>query len=138
MTEAGIPNPEEWVLEGFDADVGTQLPTDPGHRKRLIEKIKTFLLKHRGVSAIFTISPGNLSHVAMALRELDAAGGKRLEVELALFDLDEFLDFNRTALLTVNQRSREIGRRAAEILLEQIADPDRIQEVILDMELRNA
>lgn len=136
--EAGIKHAEDWVLQGFDDDVGTQLPTDPEHRRRLIEKIKAFLLRHDGVSAIFTISPGNLSHVAMALRELDASGGKRLNPELALFDLDEFLDFNRTPLLTVNQRSREIGRKAAEILLEQIADPERIQEVVLDMEMRNA
>jgi len=137
MNEAGILNTEDLVFQGFDDDVGIHLSTDPEHRKKLIEKIKTFLADNPGISAILTISPGNLSHVVRALRELDSSGAKRHEVELALFDLDEFLDFSRTAFLTINQRSREIGRRSAEILMEQITDPDRIQELVLDMDMAN-
>lgn len=138
MVEEGIPDPERLVLQGFDEDVGTQLPTDPEHRRKLIGKIKSFLTENEGITAILTISPGNLSHVALALRELELADSEYAKIELALFDLDEFLDCSRTALLTINQQSREIGRKAAEILLHQISDPDRLQEVMLEMEIKNA
>jgi GntR family transcriptional regulator, arabinose operon transcriptional repressor len=137
MNEAGVPNPRDLVLQGFDEDVGTQLPHDTPHRKKLIERITEFLVRHRDITALLAISPGNLSHAVRALRGIDPAILKASDIELAIFDLDEFLDFSRTALLTINQRSREIGKRAAEILLEQIEHPDRTQEVILDMDIKN-
>jgi DNA-binding LacI/PurR family transcriptional regulator len=134
MTEAGILNWRSLVLDGFDEDVGTRLSYDQEHREIFIKRIKAFVEANRSITAAMAISPGNLSHVVNALR---AMGHNTLShIELAIFDMDEYLNFNRDPILSINQRSFEIGKKAAEILLNQIENPENIQEVVLDMDIK--
>ncbi|WP_319560686.1 GntR family transcriptional regulator [Marispirochaeta sp.] len=134
MDEAGVPNPKNLVFDGFDEEVGSHLTYDLPHREKFIQKIRFFLEQHSEITALLAISPGNMSHVVRALRVIDPEIAKKLEI--AIFDLDEFLDYSRTPLFCINQKSWEMGEEAARIILQQIKDPMTVQKKILDMEIK--
>jgi DNA-binding LacI/PurR family transcriptional regulator len=134
LQDAGIEDPYHWVFDSFDEEVGVHLTYDEEHREKFIKRIRDFIQARPGITAVLAVSPGNLSHVVRGLRAVDSEFVK--QVELAIFDIDEYLDISRTPMLCINQLSRKIGNEAARIILNQIENPQQIEKLMLDMEIK--
>jgi len=134
LQDAGIDNPYHWIFDSFDEEVGVFLTYDEEHREKFIKDIRDFIQARPGVTAVMAVSPGNLSHVVRGLRAVDADFAK--QVELVVFDIDEYLDISRTPMLSINQLSRKMGNEVARIILNQIENPQLIEKLILNMEIK--
>lgn len=134
LHEVGVENPYHWVFDSFDEEVGVHLTYDEEHRDKFIRRIRSFIDQRPGITAVMAVSPGNLSHVVRGLRSVDAQFVK--DVEITVFDIDEYLDYSRVPMLTINQPSKQIGIEAAKILFSQIGQPESIQKLVLPMDIK--
>lgn len=136
MEEAGIKNLQDLIFAGFFSSPHSDhpLPYDWEARRLVIENIKTFLKERPEITAILTMSPGNCSYIAKALQELDSK--RAMQTEFAIFDVDEQLDYSKSPLLIISQKSREMGRLAVEILIKLMKKPTDIQTIVLPMDVR--
>ncbi len=118
MRAHGIPYAPELVRSG-------QPKTDLGHDLTL-----QLLALAEPPTAIFT---GNNLLTIGALRAIHEVGLRiPEEMALAAFDEMDWMFFVKPALTVVAQPTADIGRKAVELLLERMADPERPrQEIVL-------
>ncbi|MFQ3621426.1 MAG: GntR family transcriptional regulator [Spirochaetales bacterium] len=134
MEEAKIGDYKKYILAGFFHDFDHPISYDLNSRQLILEEIKLFLKKRPEITAILSMSPGNFSYVAKALKELDPS--RVNQIEFAIFDVDEDLDYSKHPLLIISQQSREMGKLAVQILFNLIRNPEAIQSTVLPMEVK--
>ncbi len=133
MEEAGIPlsTIQHLILAGFFEQFDHPLSYNEDSRQIITEKIKDFLWERPEITAILSMSPGNFSYVAHALKQIDPL--RALQTEFAIFDVDEDLDYSKTPLLIISQNSREMGKIAVNTLMKLMQNPQEVQSFNLPM-----
>jgi LacI family transcriptional regulator len=124
-------------VEGWRKALRKRKLAAPAHM--ILEGDWTAESAHRLTSAVLTTQPrptalfaANFLMMTGALRAIKEAGLRCPEdVQVVSSDDSEWLDVFSPAITTVVQKSYDMGERAAELVLNRIADPRRAHESIL-------
>ncbi len=125
LTAAGIAPPEPWLIGVDDDEIGSHyiLKAYDKPNLPLIEEIQRLLIQHQP-TAIFAVHDHLAVMAALAMRQL----GLRIpqDISVAGFDDADLSVYMSVPLTTVAQDTLEIGRRAAQLLINQIENPGQI------------
>ena len=127
LTAAGIAPPEPWLIGAADDEIGSHhiLKAYNKPDMPLIGEIQNLLTTHQPQpTAIFAVNDHVAVLAGLALRRL----GIRVpqDISVAGFDDADLSVYMNVPLTTVAQDTFEIGRRAAQLLINQIENPGQM------------